>query len=153
MKEQKECLECGRVYHRKIQAWIRWVQSSFCSSACHYDNQRGRLWNEARSSSNAKGCWLWPNTTPLGYARIGKVPKFAHRIAWERANARVVPDGLFVLHRCDVPNCVNPDHLFIGTQADNMRDMAAKGRSMKGRKNPLSNRWRIVARARLAGAI
>lgn len=51
----------------------------------------------------------------------------AHRFAWERANGPI-PDGLCVLHHCDNPPCVNVDHLFLGTRADNVADMDAKGR-------------------------
>jgi HNH endonuclease len=51
----------------------------------------------------------------------------AHRVAWELANGPI-PGRLFVLRRCDNRLCVNPEHLFLGTQSDNMRDMAAKGR-------------------------
>ena len=50
-----------------------------------------------------------------------------HRLMWEQKNGPV-PDGLFVLHRCDVRACCNPDHLFLGTPLDNMQDMHAKGR-------------------------
>jgi len=52
----------------------------------------------------------------------------AHRLAWEEAKGPI-PDGLFVLHRCDVRGCINVDHLFLGTAKDNTHDMMAKGRA------------------------
>lgn len=84
------------------------------------------------------GCILWTGSiVNFGYGQIGAGGRkggvrYAHRVAWELANGPI-PDRLFVLHRCDVPSCVNVEHLFLGTHADNMADMAAKGRQLKGR--------------------
>lgn len=78
------------------------------------------------------GCWIW--TAGLFFGGYGQFnPKeegrsrFAHRWSWEHFNGPI-PNGLHVLHRCDVRCCVSPHHLFIGTQLDNIRDMDAKGR-------------------------
>lgn len=76
-------------------------------------------------------CWLWlGHKMPYGYGTYGKPKQLAHRRAWELTNGPI-PDGLMVLHNCpdgDNPSCVNPAHLWLGTQTDNMRDAAAKGR-------------------------
>lgn len=61
--------------------------------------------------------------------RVGNRMLKAHRISWEIANGREVPSGSCVLHSCDNPACVNPEHLCLGTRADNNRDMYRKGRS------------------------
>ena len=72
------------------------------------------------------GCWLWvAGRMSNGYG--GVMGNGAHRTSWELYRG-AIPEGLSVLHKCDVKICVNPDHLFLGTQADNLADMRGKNR-------------------------
>ena len=77
------------------------------------------------------GCWIWFGyVNEDGYGRMrgdnGKT-ELSHRESY-RAHCHEIPDGMQVLHHCDNPSCVNPDHLFLGTVTDNMQDMKRKGR-------------------------
>ena len=99
------------------------------------------------------GCWIWLGVVRnSGYGLIGvgsdvdgtRTMKSVHRVAYEEFVGEI-PTGLYVLHRCDNKLCVNPEHLFVGTQADNMRDMHIKGRNYWGgvrRSNRPSNNRR-----------
>src|SRR5574340_407485 len=79
------------------------------------------------------GCWLWTGAVKeLGYGVIGlgtreQGTSKAHRVSWELHNGPI-PSGLNVLHSCDTPSCVNPDHLRLGTLSDNARDCVNRGR-------------------------
>ena len=86
-----------------------------------------RFWTKVQKSD---GCWLWTATKTKGYGMIegpNRVPMQAHRVAW-RLTFGEIPPGLSVLHHCDVPLCVNPAHLWLGTQKENLQDAERKGR-------------------------
>lgn len=114
----------------------------YCGIACYRTVQRStpiadRFWPKV-DKSGPRGCWLWTGATfgSLGYGQISMArdektgaPRntCAHRVSYELAHG-AIPRGQHVLHSCDVPLCVNPAHLFLGTQTDNMRDASGKGR-------------------------
>jgi hypothetical protein len=85
-----------------------------------------------RKSSN--GCWVWiGHKDARGYGRFARNLHGihhikAHRWSWAYHNGKPIPDGMVVMHSCDLPACVNPEHLVIGTQAENIGDMYRKGR-------------------------
>jgi len=86
------------------------------------------------------GCWIWMGTlNNNGYGVISRDGKnvSVHRVSWELHNSKIPKGdgyhGICVLHSCDVPCCVNPNHLFIGTHSDNMKDKVYKGRQYNGR--------------------
>ena len=88
-----------------------------------------RFWSKVDKTGD---CWLWmaaSHTQGYGHFCINRRTMFAHRLAWEFTHGPI-PIGACVCHRCDVPACCNPSHLFIGTHLDNMRDMTAKGRAV-----------------------
>ena len=90
--------------------------------------------------SDADGCWLWvagKNKGGYGQFRDSGRTVYTHRLSYELANGPI-PEGLWVLHSCDTPACVRPDHLFLGTPADNTSDCVAKGRHAHGRRHGMA---------------
>jgi hypothetical protein len=91
-----------------------------------------KFWPNVSPEPNT-GCWLWTASVMekrRGYGQIqfGGTLLKAHRVSWELHHGAGSAKGLFVCHHCDVPSCVNPDHLFLGTNTDNVHDMVAKHR-------------------------
>ena len=106
--------------------WFRMYRASTI------DLQTKSLWerfHEKYVPVTETGCWIWTRSKCRGYGRISYngTGKMAHRISWE-IHCGPIPEGMLVLHKCDVPACVNPEHLFLGTYKDNTQDAIKKGR-------------------------
>lgn len=127
------CQNCGNTFMPRYGRANR-----FCSRKCYYV---GKVLPPATrflrnvSPPNERGCTLWTGfRDPKGYGRFapsGTHATLAHRWSYEQRFGKI-PPGLAVCHRCDVPACVNPDHLFVGTIIDNNADCKAKGRVAHG---------------------
>lgn len=86
-----------------------------------------RFWDKVNKTNN---CWEWMGglfNTGYGGFKLDKKMQKAHRVSWELNNGKI-PEEVCVLHKCDNRKCVRPNHLFLGTQSDNIKDMISKGR-------------------------
>ena len=126
----KNCPQCGREFtlSRSLEN-----KRTCCSRKCDSEYRSTtsvarRLWKNVTKTDE---CWLWTATkNKQGYGQVyanGRL-QLAHRVAYELNVGSILP-GLHLLHRCDTPACVRPDHMFIGTHFDNMQDMIRKGRA------------------------
>lgn len=94
----------------------------------HYTSKTlKRFWSKISVKSDTE-CWEWQGKlSPYGKFRIGKKMLYSHRVTWEIVNG-TIPQEMHVLHSCDNPACCNPNHLFLGSHLDNMRDKVTKNR-------------------------
>lgn len=128
---QSTCLVCNSpIFDNRMR--------TFCSKKCRDARPCARIkrpkmaaderfWSKV---SKGDGCWEWQaGRLPTGYGRFSDkgVEYKAHRFSWALAHG-AIPEGMLICHRCDNPRCVRPDHLFLGTNSDNQRDMVNKNR-------------------------
>lgn len=134
-----KCSGCDAIITPKRRPSGNWNKFKFHSLACankaRHSPPETRFWDFVDKTD---GCWVWRGSKTNGYRygffkKHGKVVQ-SHRYSWEMSFG-AIPAGLKVLHRCDNPPCVNPSHLFLGTQKDNIHDMIRKGRQAAGKKN------------------
>lgn len=126
------CGTCGAIF----SMYGRPKTSAFCTWACYVARPRPGLaemfWRRV-DQSDPNGCWLWTGAIAYGYGklRFEKKSYIASRVSYILTNGSI-PYGIHVLHHCDNPPCVRPDHLFLGNDADNHADQLAKSRQRKG---------------------
>lgn len=153
MKLNKDCENCGKYFEYNPS---RRPKARFCSGSClskktgHEKQERRQAKWDSDSEDETfqalinrfekfvvkkNGCWEWNGciNSKYGAFRFRKKPQKAHRVSWVIHNGEI-PDGLQVLHKCDNPPCTNPEHLFLGTNADNMKDMVSKKRHVSGKR-------------------
>lgn len=115
------------------------INHLYVSDRCGWRGTIEQRFNSFVYIESTTGCHLWSGCCDssgygnfsLGQRKSGEIG--AHIFAWRMTHGPV-PDNSFVLHKCDVRNCVNPDHLYLGTNDDNMKDMARKNRSKKSKR-------------------
>lgn len=127
-------VRCRGLCARHYDEWIRTTTPEERASLRPTTDQRFAAKVEADG-----GCLIWTGALdPRGYGRFGlggRRTVFAHRYALERSLGRPIADGMLACHTCDRPSCVNPDHLYEGTDQDNVDDMTRQERHAWGERN------------------
>lgn len=136
----RQCLSCTQQFAMPLFL-VEAGRGFYCSRSCSLHRPRPplaeRFWNKVDQSRGPDACWPWQGTRlalpdfDYGVLSLHGKNVRAHRVSYMLAYG-AIPDDIFVLHSCDVPHCVNPAHLFLGTPLDNMQDKVAKHRHTHG---------------------
>ena len=130
--DDKPCGECTAQFSREPDETRRkWLWRKLCP-ACERDQLKQRI--KASVTIDDAGCWIWKFSVWNGFGQLSVRDEntYAHQLSY-RLFVGQIPDGMEVCHKCDVKRCCNPDHFFLGTNLDNVRDMWAKGRGVPPR--------------------
>lgn len=136
---ERKCRFCGKRFWSKPSA-VRRGSGLYCSKQCVHSDRvlpPERFWKRVNKT---QGCWIWTGgKDSAGYGQISvrRKKERTHRLAWLLTLGRI-PKGMFVCHKCDNPSCVNPAHLFLGSNRDNMEDKIRKKRHVFGERTPNS---------------
>lgn len=149
----RTCETCGAAFRAYLSTLKKTGAGRFCSMACRRETPQTLFERYVTRADDPDACWGWTGATDgKGYGRQYsyrlKHGAPAPRISWE-IHVGPIPAGMYICHRCDNPICTNPRHLFLGTHADNMRDMHRKGRYPKTKPSPHARRGSASPSAKL----
>lgn len=131
VKQSRKCARCRCIFFRTCQSVMQWRVASRRCDPCEREHIKDRLKSRVLIQD---GCWNWQGSicpcTGYGKISVHDRPIGTHRLSYELF-CGPIPRGMSVLHKCDNRRCINPDHLFLGSQVENVRDMWNKGRGVK----------------------
>lgn len=150
--KDRQCLACGKLIERRPgDYFFDFNRRKYCNKRCVADSQKRQSAEHIKLRLMKKvkevgACWIWQGLCyPDGYGKLKINGRYqgTHRVAYSLFIGPI-PDGLCVCHHCDTPGCVNPAHLFVGTNTDNMRDMKLKGRAACGTTGRRLSRSEVI---------